>query len=45
LQLLSQRFGELSGSARARVVQASAEQLGVYAERVFSSASLDEVLR
>ena len=45
LKLLSLRFGELSSEVRARVAAASLEQLDVYAERVLSAPSLDDVLR
>jgi hypothetical protein len=45
LKQLSLRFGELSGDVQARVAAASLEQLAVYAERVLSAPSLDDVLR
>jgi predicted transposase YdaD len=45
LKQLSLRFGELPNDARARVATASLEQLAVYAERVLSAPSLDDVLR
>jgi predicted transposase YdaD len=45
LRLLSLRFGELSNEVRSQVAQASLQQLAVYAERVLSAGSLDEVLR
>ena len=45
LKLLALRFGELSDDVRERVARANLEQLGVYAERVLSAASLDDVLR
>ena len=45
LKQLSFRFGELSNDVRAHVTAASLEQLAVYAERVLSAPSLDDVLR
>jgi hypothetical protein len=45
LKLLSLRFGELPDAARARVGGASVERLAIYAERVLTATSLDEVLR
>lgn len=42
---LTLRFGELPAEARTRIADASLEQLEVYAERVLSAGSLDEVLR
>jgi flagellar biosynthesis/type III secretory pathway protein FliH len=45
LRQLSLRFGELSNEVQARVAAASLEQLAVYAERVLSADSLDDVLR
>jgi Domain of unknown function (DUF4351) len=45
LKQLSFRFGELSNDVQARVAAASLEQLAVYAERVLSAPSLDDVLR
>ena len=45
LKQLSLRFGELSNDVQARVAAASLEQLAVYAERVLSAPSLDDVLR
>jgi hypothetical protein len=45
LKQLSFRFGELSHDVQARVAAASLEQLAVYAERVLSAPSLDDVLR
>jgi hypothetical protein len=44
LKLLSHRFGELSPEVEERVRKASAKQLDVWAERVLSAASLQEVL-
>ena len=45
LKQLSFRFGELSNDVQTRVATASLEQLAVYAERVLSAPSLDDVLR
>jgi predicted transposase YdaD len=45
LKQLSLRFGELPDAARARVVGANLEQLSLYAERVLTATSLDDVLR
>jgi hypothetical protein len=45
LKQLSLRFGELSNEVRARVAAASLEQIDVYAERVLSAPTLEEVLR
>ncbi|HEX6242481.1 MAG TPA: Rpn family recombination-promoting nuclease/putative transposase [Polyangiales bacterium] len=45
LKLLSLRFGVFPEQARNRVGQASLDQLAVFAERVLSAGSLDEVLR
>jgi hypothetical protein len=44
LRQLTLRFGALSPAAQTRVAEASLEQLSVYAERVLSAASLDDVL-
>lgn len=44
LRLLTLRFGELPPAAQTLVSEASLEQLAVYAERVLSAASLDDVL-
>jgi predicted transposase YdaD len=44
LRLLTFRFGTLPPAAQTRVAEASLEQLAVYAERVLSASSLDDVL-
>jgi hypothetical protein len=44
IRLLGLRFGPLSEAAREQILQATPERLDVWAERVITGASLDEVL-
>jgi hypothetical protein len=44
LRQLGLRFGALSEAVRAQVLQAPAERLDVWAERVITAQSLEEVL-
>lgn len=44
LRLLRLKFGELPASAQAQVAHANEEQLSLWAERVLTASSLDEVL-
>jgi hypothetical protein len=45
LRLLATRFGTLSDGTRQRVHLAPTDRLDVWAERVITAASLDEILR
>lgn len=45
LRQLTLRFGALPPHVQRRVAEASFQQLALYAERVLSAASLDEVLK
>lgn len=44
LKLLGLRFGRLSDATRARVEEATLEQLDTWVERVLTAQTLDEVL-
>ena len=44
LKLLELRFGPLSDATRARVEEATLKRLDVWAERVLTATTLDEVL-
>lgn len=44
LRLLGLRFGSLSAAHRDTVLRASAEQIDVWAERLLSGASIEEIL-
>jgi hypothetical protein len=41
--VLTRKFGELPGSARARIETATVEQLEAWTDRVLSATTLDEI--
>ena len=43
-KLLALKFGELPGAVRERLAKGSADELDLWAERVLTAESLDEVL-